>query len=173
MLFKSLPGKKAERCSCGVNNVTKLPNGSRRVTLFPMSDEDDLRPGRLIYLILGWIFFSLGLLGALLPVVPATPFMLLAAWAFSKSSRRFEQWLLNNKYFGPSIVQFRAHRVIPLQAKIFSIAAMTVTLVASIASGMIPWWGLVGQTLLMGYATWFTLRCPSRAPDTNSSSSES
>jgi len=137
-----------------------------------MSDTDDSRPGRLIYLVLGWIFFLLGLLGALLPVVPATPFMLLAAWAFSKSSQRFEQWLLNNKYFGPSIVRFRAHRVIPLQAKIFSLSAMLVTLIVSIVSRVVPWWALVGQTLLMGYAAWFTLRCPSRVPDDGSSPSQ-
>lgn len=138
-----------------------------------MSEKDGSRPGRLLYLVLGWIFFSLGVLGALLPVVPATPFMLLAAWAFSKSSQRFEQWLLNNKYFGPSIVRFRAHRVIPLQAKIFSLVAMSVTLVASIASGMIPWWGLVGQGLLMAYTAWFTLHCPSRVPEHTSSRAKS
>ncbi len=117
------------------------------------------------YLGLGWLFFALGLIGVLLPLVPTTPFMLLSAWAFSKSSRRFEAWLLNHKYFGPGIRRWRAHRVIPIQAKVISLSAMTITFTFSVFSGRIPWWGLLGQGLLMGYGAWFTLRCPSRVPE--------
>lgn len=130
-----------------------------------MSSGNVSGPRRYMYLALGWIFFCLGIMGSLLPVVPGTPFMVLSAWAFSKSSRRFELWLLNNKYFGPNIVNFREHRVIPLNVKIFTLAAMSVTLIVSYASGKIPWWGLLGQVLMMGYVAWFCLRCPSRVPD--------
>ena len=132
---------------------------------FLMAEEDTPRAQRLLYLGLGWLFFVLGVLGALLPVLPATPFMLLAAWAFSKSSQRFEAWLVGHKYFGPGIRRWRAYRVIPLQAKIFSLGAMAVTLGLRIASGRIPWWGILGQALLMAYGAWFSLRCPSRVPE--------
>ncbi len=142
-----------------------LSKRCRSVTLFGMNAEEGPQPARILYLILGWTFFSLGIFGFILPVLPGTPFMLLAAWAFSKSSRRFERWLVNHKYFGPGIRRFRAYRVIPLQAKIFSVAAMGVTFALSIYSGRIPWWGLLGQGLLMGYGAWFTLRCPSRVPE--------
>ncbi len=130
-----------------------------------MSEVVENRPGRALYLLLGWSFFALGILGVLLPVLPTTPFMLLATWAFSKSSRRFETWLIHHKYFGPGIRRWRAYRVIPIQAKVLSLTAMSVTLTLSILSARIPWWGLVGQALLMGYGAWFTLRCPSRAPE--------
>lgn len=122
------------------------------------------RPQRILYLSLGWLFFALGLVGVLLPVMPTTPFILVAAWAFSKSSERFERWLVHHKYFGPGIRRWRAYRVIPVQAKVISVGGMCITMIASIASGRIPWWGLLGQGLVMGYGAWFTLRCPSRPP---------
>lgn len=49
---------------------------------------------------LGWFFVLLGLVGALIPIVPTTPFMIIAAALFAKSSPRFHQMLLNNRWFG-------------------------------------------------------------------------
>ena len=75
---------------------------------------------RLLYFAAGWLFFVLGVIGAVLPVVPTTPFMLLAAWAFSHSSRRFERWLLEHRWFGPGIQRWRTHRVVPARVKFVS-----------------------------------------------------
>lgn len=119
---------------------------------------------RLVYFVLGWFFFGLGVLGAVLPLLPTTPFMLLAAWGFSRSSPRFERWLLQHRWFGPGIVRFRTHRVVPLSVKWVSSSTMLVTFVLSLASGRLSWWALAAQAALMGYGAWYVWRLPSKIP---------
>jgi len=116
--------------------------------------------------VLGWLFFGLGVLGAVLPVLPTTPFMLLAAWAFSNSSRRFEHWLLEHRWFGPGVKRWRAHRVVPARVKRVSYATMLVTFTLSLASGRLSWWALLAQAALMAYGAWFIWRLPSKVPET-------
>ena len=59
---------------------------------------------------LGWTFFALGLLGTVLPLVPTTPFMLLALWAFSVGSERFHRWLYHHPVFGPPLRRWSEER---------------------------------------------------------------
>lgn len=80
----------------------------------------------------GFMFVGIGLVGVVMPVLPTTPFMLLAAACFARGSERFYQWLLNNRTFGPTIQEWRRHRSIPYRTKIFAIALMSLTLAASI-----------------------------------------
>lgn len=82
------------------------------------------RGARPIYLVLGWVFFGLGAVGVVLPLLPTTPFMVLALWAFSRGSVRFERWLYHHRVFGPRLQQWRAHRVIPLRAKLLAGCSM-------------------------------------------------
>lgn len=78
-----------------------------------------------LFFILGWISISLGVLGVFLPILPTTPFAILAAYLFSKSSEKYHQWLLNQKIFGPMIKQWEEHGVISLRAKILATVMMT------------------------------------------------
>jgi uncharacterized membrane protein YbaN (DUF454 family) len=143
-----------------------LPQRSQAAALHTRDEASPRGWGgrRLMYFALGWSFFGLGVLGAILPVLPTTPFMLLAAWGFSRSSPRFERWLLEHRWFGPSIVRWRAHRVVPLRVKLVSYATMLVTFSLSLASGRLSWWALVGQAALMAYGAWFLARLPSKIP---------
>ena len=77
-----------------------------------------------VYFLLGWSFFGLGAVGAVVPGLPTTPFMLLALWAFSKSSKRFHDWLYAHRLFGPPLNQWRTHRIIPVKAKLFALVTM-------------------------------------------------
>lgn len=70
--------------------------------------------------LLGAISLSLGVLGAFLPLLPSTCFILLAAWAFNQSSPRFHSWLVRRSPFSQSIYYWQQHRVIPTRVKWFA-----------------------------------------------------
>ena len=92
----------------------------------------DSRALRWLFLALGFVFVGLGIVGALLPVMPTTPFLLVAAACFARASPRFYNALLNNRTFGPLIVEWRRHRSIPRRTKLWAIALMSGTLTISI-----------------------------------------
>ncbi|MDH5749389.1 MAG: YbaN family protein [Rhodospirillales bacterium] len=73
----------------------------------------------------GWVNVCLGLIGIVVPGMPTTVFMIVAFWAFAKSSERFKNWLWNHPRFGASIQAWHEHRVIPLRAKILAVAMMS------------------------------------------------
>lgn len=79
---------------------------------------------RVLLILLGFSFVALAAIGAFLPVLPTTPFLLLAAACFAKSSVRCHQWLLSNKLFGPIIANWQSHRCIPAKAKIIAITSI-------------------------------------------------
>jgi uncharacterized membrane protein YbaN (DUF454 family) len=87
---------------------------------------------RAVFIGAGTLFLVLGIIGIFLPVLPTTPFVLLAAACYARGSRRFYNWLLANRTFGPTILEWRRHRSIPFRIKVTSIALMSVTLGASI-----------------------------------------
>ena len=83
---------------------------------------------RVVLLTFGWINVGLGFAGAFLPVLPTTPFLLVALWAFAQSSKRFHDWLYNHPQFGPMLKDWRDHRVIPVKAKALSLGMMATSL---------------------------------------------
>lgn len=85
-----------------------------------------------LLIVLGFIFLGLGILGIFLPLLPTTPFLLLTAWMFAKSSEVLYQKLLNNKYLGNYIKEFREDRSIPLKTKIIAISLIWLTIGYSI-----------------------------------------
>jgi uncharacterized protein len=117
---------------------------------------------RLLFLAMGTLFVALGIAGALLPVLPTTPFMLLAAACYARASTRFYNWLLNNPVFGPSILEWRRHRSIPWRVKLSAIALMGLTLGVSIVF-FVPWLELQAALAAFGVllAAWL-YRIPSR-----------
>lgn len=82
-------------------------------------------------IVIGFLAVGLGILGMFLPVLPTTPFLLLAAACFARSSKRFYHWLLNNKWFGSYIKNYREGKGIPLKIKILSMGFMWVTILTS------------------------------------------
>lgn len=119
---------------------------------------------RAFYFILGTCFFGLGAVGTVVPGLPTTPFMLLALWAFSRSSQRFHDWLYHHRLFGPPLQQWHRHRVIPRNAKILSISMMLASLTYLVFFTDVNQWIKVFTALFMLYGAWFILRKPSRVP---------
>lgn len=115
-----------------------------------------------VYFSLGWLFFVLGAIGVVLPVLPTTPFMLLALWFFSKSSDRFHHWLYHHRLFGPTLQQWDQHKVIPLAAKIMATSMMIASFVYLAVFRQLQAAVLVPVALLMLYGLWFILSKPSQ-----------
>lgn len=87
---------------------------------------------RVLLIVLGFVFVAIGIAGVILPVLPATPFFLLAAACFARASERFYNWLLNNPTVGPTVREWRRYRSIRYRTKLLAIALMAVTLSVSI-----------------------------------------
>ena len=81
-----------------------------------------------ILAVLGLIALGRGILGIFLPVLPTTPFLLLAAALFLRSSSSLYEWLMNHPKFGPYISNFMVHKSIPLKIKIISVSMVWITL---------------------------------------------
>ncbi|CAG9175399.1 YbaN family protein [Cupriavidus respiraculi] len=83
---------------------------------------------RAVWAALGVFFLLLGFIGIFLPVLPTTPFVLLAAACFARGSERFHGWLMAHPRLGPLVHDWHVHRSIPLRAKCFAIATMWVSM---------------------------------------------
>ena len=73
---------------------------------------------KLILLIVGWLCVGLGFVGIFIPGIPTTIFLIIALWAFARSSKKFHSWLLNHQRFGPILRNWESHKVVPIKAKI-------------------------------------------------------
>lgn len=122
------------------------------------------RAARIAYMVAGWIFFALGLIGALLPVIPTTPFMLLALWAFSMSSRRFHDWLYHHRIFGPRLQAWSSHRVVPRSVRYTAYAGMLISLSYISLIARLGWYIVVPTGALMLIGITFISMCPSEPP---------
>lgn len=83
---------------------------------------------------------ALGLLGIPLPLLPTTPFLLLSAWLFARSSERFYQWLLNHRYFGKSIRNYRLKGGVSAGVKLWAITLLWLTILFSVLFVVNQWW---------------------------------
>ena len=84
---------------------------------------------KLLWITLGWLSVGLGIAGAVLPILPTTPFMLLAAYCFAHSSPRLHAWIVNHPTFGPPVRNWQSHGAITRRAKLLGLTL-----------GAAPWW---------------------------------
>jgi len=102
-----------------------------------------------LYKPLGITFLALGAAGLVLPVLPTTPFVLLAAWFFARSSEQWHQRLLASELFGPMIRNWEERRCVSLRAKCVGIGSMIVAGSASIIFALSSPWARIATALLM------------------------
>lgn len=108
---------------------------------------------------LGGLSVGLGAAGVVLPLLPTTPFMLLAAYCFARSSPRAERWLLNHPRFGPAIADWRAHGAISARAKRWAMLALVLTFALSLILRL-PLWVLAVQGTALAMVALFLLTRP-------------
>lgn len=118
---------------------------------------------RAAWLVAGGIFVGLGALGAVLPLLPTTPFLLVAAFAFARGSDRLHAWLLGHRRFGPLIRDWQAHGAISVATKRLSVAVMAMTPFLSLGLGA-PGWTIALQVIVLTGSATFILTRPTPPP---------
>jgi uncharacterized membrane protein YbaN (DUF454 family) len=118
---------------------------------------------RAFWNMVGFVSLAIGLLGAVLPLLPATPFMLLAAFAFGQGSPRFRHWIVTHPTFGPAVTRWEAHGAINRRHKWLGCGGMALSLVASLAFG-VPMTVLAIQAACLAGAATFILSRPDGPP---------
>lgn len=93
---------------------------------------------RILLIIIGWLSVILATLGVVLPLLPTTPFLLLAAWAFARSSPRFHYWLLYRSWFGTYLCHWQEYRALPKGAKTKAVIVILITF--SVSLYFVPFW---------------------------------
>lgn len=110
----------------------------------------------------GVVATALGIVGLVLPVLPTTPFLLVAAACFARASPKLDRMLSESATFGPMIREWRTYRSIPWRVKLFAIGLMSAMIAVSATWFVRPWWAkalLVAVGVATGLWLW---RIPSR-----------
>ena len=119
---------------------------------------------RLLYLGFGWICVALGVVGIIMPILPTTPFLLVALWAFSRSSPELAEKLRNNPYAGPYIRDWQDYGVIPPKAKAIAMVMMTVMGIYVAGFSVMPGWLALGFCAVLVAVAVYILTRPSAPP---------
>ena len=131
------------------------------------SIRENLRLGkRLVFLILGSGFVAIGILGLILPLLPGTIFLILAAACFARSSPRAYNWLTTNKFFGTELYAFLEKRQMKTKAKIQAITILGIGITVSIIFSNIPLWGeMLVLTIGLGVTSYLIgIKSPPKQP---------
>lgn len=115
--------------------------------------------GRTGFLIAGCMLVVLGVVGAFLPVMPTTVFLIGATWCFARSSPRLEAWLLDHPRFGASLRAWREHGSIPRRAKVFACSGIaTGFVIFRFATDLPPLPTALVTAFMLASATWIATR---------------
>ncbi|MFV0284048.1 MAG: YbaN family protein [Castellaniella sp.] len=126
---------------------------------------------RALLTFLGSLSLALGVLGIFLPLLPTTPFLLLAAFCFLRGSPRMHAWLMSHHILGPYIRDFQTGRGIPLRSKCVTLTLMWVSLALSAWIMPVPWtrWFLLIPGIGVTIYLWRLPTRPSGDPDRTAS----
>ncbi len=93
-----------------------------------------------LYVVGGWFCVALAMLGAVLPLLPTTPFLLLASWCFYRGSPRIHAWLHRSRLFGPTLDDWQQYRGIRRSVKHRTILLVLAVVSGSLLLSSLPWW---------------------------------
>ena len=107
---------------------TKIMAHDRQITATKLKKQKVLRA---LLIAAGTVCLCLGAVGIFMPILPTTPFLLLSAACYLRSSERMHKWLLDNRWFGEYIKNYQAGRGIPLKTKILALTVLWLTILFS------------------------------------------
>lgn len=119
---------------------------------------------RALFVALGTVSLGLGLVGIFLPILPTTPFLLLAAFFYARSSERLLRWLLTNRWFGSYIRNYREGRGLPLREKVVTIVLLWAAIGFSTVYVVSVWWVRLVLLLIAGGVTIHLIRLKTFRP---------
>lgn len=118
---------------------------------------------RYALLVVAWICVGLGVIGIFLPVLPTTPFLLLAAACFVRSSQRFYVWLVMHPRLGPWFRDYLEGNGIPLKGKVYAITSMWLSI--GVSCWLVPLlWARIGMLISATLVTFYILQLKTRPP---------
>lgn len=120
---------------------------------------------RLLYLALGWLFVALGIVGIILPILPTAPFLILAVWAFSRSSPELAEKLRNHPRAGSYIRGWQDHGAIPVTGKILAVIMMTVMGIYLARFSVLPGWAAAAACAVMLAVAIYIVSKPNVPPE--------
>lgn len=120
---------------------------------------------RSLFIALGTLSVAFGVVGIFVPILPTTPFLLLAAFFYARSSERFLHWLLYNRWFGAYIRNYREGRGMPRREKILTITALWLTIGLSATFAVPVWWGKLVLVLIAAAVTIHLLKIKTYQPE--------
>ena len=119
---------------------------------------------RTILISLGWLCVGLGFVGVLIPGIPTTIFLIIALWAFTKSSEKLRYWLLNHKRFGPILNNWQEHKVVPRRAKILMVVLMSLAVILFYYSSQ-SLILTIGLIIILVSVAIYVISLPSKVPE--------
>ena len=119
---------------------------------------------RTILISLGWLCVGLGFVGVFVPGIPTTIFLIIALWAFTKSSEKLRHWLLNHKRFGPILNNWQEHKVVPRKAKILMVILMSLAVVLFYYSSQ-NLYLTIGLIIILVSVAIYVISLPSKTPE--------
>ncbi len=120
---------------------------------------------RIALLVLGCVSLAVGVIGIFLPLIPTTGPLLLAALCFDRSSPRFHSWLMNNRYLGGYIRNYREGRGFPMMQKVCTIGLLWASITVSIVFAVDAWWGKALLAAIAIGVTWHVASLPTYQRD--------
>ena len=119
---------------------------------------------KLILLIVGWSCVCFGFVGIFIPGIPTTIFLIIALWAFARSSKRFHAWLLNHQRFGPILRNWESHKVVPIKAKIVMVI-LQILVVIMVQYTFNSLFVTVALLIVLILVAWYVISLPSKTPE--------
>ena len=119
---------------------------------------------KIILISLGWLCVGLGFVGVFVPGIPTTIFLIIALWAFTKSSKKLRNWLLNHKRFGPILNNWQQHKVVPRRAKILMVVLMSLASILFYYS-LQNLYLTIGLVIILVLVAIYVISLPSKIPE--------